>query len=116
MRLEPGGGGEGSIELPTVYKSSILHFRTLYTLLRALPTFGLYRKLARIRVGGAGLVVGVRVGEGGGRGEMEVGLEEGIWGEGEGRGEVVERFVLGSVGTPLGFVVVLFLWLEGGFS
>ncbi|GAA5920698.1 hypothetical protein JCM6882_009769, partial [Rhodosporidiobolus microsporus] len=111
-------------DLSTVYKHSILHFRSLYTLVRALPAYGLYRKLARRRagVGGAGAKVTVRlsVGGGGEGREGEVGVEvpieefdggeeegeEGEEGEGEGRKggqqKTVERVVFPGVVTPLG--------------
>lgn len=39
------------VELATVYKHSILHFRTLYSLVRTLPAFSLARTLARRRKG-----------------------------------------------------------------
>ena len=50
-------------ELPSVYKHAIVVFRTLFTLVRALPAWGLYRRLARRRagVGGAGLQIGCRM-------------------------------------------------------
>ena len=40
-----------AVELATVYKHSILHFRTLYSLVRTLPAFSLARTLARSRKG-----------------------------------------------------------------
>lgn len=40
-----------AVELATVYKHSILHFRTLYSLVRTLPAFSLARTLARRRKG-----------------------------------------------------------------
>ncbi|GAA5967682.1 hypothetical protein JCM11641_005734 [Rhodosporidiobolus odoratus] len=78
-------------DLPLTYKRSILHFRSLYTLVRALPSYALHRNLARRRagVGGAGLKIGVRMrvgerAEGEGDGEGEVGLETRIEGDEEG--------------------------------
>lgn len=40
-----------ALELPTVYKRSILHFRTLYSLVRVLPAFALAKTLTRRRRG-----------------------------------------------------------------
>ncbi|GAA6025195.1 hypothetical protein JCM8202_002297 [Rhodotorula sphaerocarpa] len=53
------------LELPTVYKHSILHFRNLYSLARTLPAFALARKLGRRR---KGLGTGAGGGSGGGLG------------------------------------------------
>ncbi|GAA5983916.1 hypothetical protein JCM10908_005973 [Rhodotorula pacifica] len=56
-----------AIELATVYKHSILHFRTLYSLVRTLPAYTLARTLARRRKGLATTLGGggARRGEGG---------------------------------------------------
>lgn len=50
------------VELPTVYKQSIALFRSVYTLLRVLPTWKLYRRLRRKRTGpGSGMTLELRV-------------------------------------------------------
>ncbi|BGP16692.1 hypothetical protein JCM10213_009107 [Rhodosporidiobolus nylandii] len=89
-------------ELPTVYKHSIQTFRSLFTLMRALPAYQLHRSLARRRagVGGAGLKLGVRLAaveeE---RREGEVGVEVPI---GEEDGRTTESITFPGVVTPLG--------------
>lgn len=50
------------VELPTVYKQSIALFRSVYTLLRVLPAWKLYRRLRRKRTGpGSGMTLELRV-------------------------------------------------------
>ncbi|KAG8982358.1 hypothetical protein FRB90_006857, partial [Tulasnella sp. 427] len=50
------------VELPTVYKQSIALFRSVYTLLRVLPTWKLCRRLRRKRTGpGSGMTLELRV-------------------------------------------------------
>ncbi|KAG8906151.1 hypothetical protein FRB99_007465 [Tulasnella sp. 403] len=51
------------VELPTVYKQSIALFRSMYTLLRVLPTWKLFRRLRRrTRTGlGGGMTIELRV-------------------------------------------------------
>ncbi|GAA5820708.1 hypothetical protein JCM11251_003122 [Rhodosporidiobolus azoricus] len=127
-------------DLSTVYKHSILHFRSLYTLVRALPAYGLYRRLAKRRagVGGAGLKITVRLrlGAGGGAGEegevaVEVPIEdlaneEGEYGN-EGEEEeleegkrglpTTEKIVFPGVVTPLGTLSLTCLYrLNTSFS
>ena len=76
-----------SPELPSLYKHAIVLFRSLYTLARTLPAWGLYRRLTRGRGAGAGgngrrgLHIGCRMsshsattGEEGERVEGEIGL------------------------------------------
>ncbi|GAA5878368.1 hypothetical protein JCM8547_007533 [Rhodosporidiobolus lusitaniae] len=106
-------------DLPDVYKHSILHFRSLFTLARALPSYSLHRRLAKRRagVGGAGLKIGVRLSAGTGEdegGEGEVGVEvpieeregEGGMGEGgeRGRGRTTEKITFPGVMTPFGIL------------
>ncbi|KAG9040395.1 hypothetical protein FS837_000690, partial [Tulasnella sp. UAMH 9824] len=50
------------VELPTVYKQSIAHFRSVYTLLRVLPAWKLYRRLQEKQTGlGSGMTLELRV-------------------------------------------------------
>ncbi|BGP40561.1 autophagy protein 13 [Rhodotorula kratochvilovae] len=91
-----GASSASAAELPTVYKHAILHFRALFTLVRALPAYALHRKLARRRAGG--LKVGVRMGMGTQEGEGEVDVEEAL----EGGGAETERIEFPGVETPLG--------------
>ena len=95
-------------ELPSVYKQAIVLFRTLFTLVRALPAWGLYRRLARRRagVGGAGLQIGCRMrmstGDDDGEREGEVDVDVPIT---ERPGErTIETFVFPGVQTPIGFI------------
>ncbi|BGP08544.1 autophagy protein 13 [Rhodotorula toruloides] len=97
------------IELPTVYKHSILHFRTLFSLVRALPAYSLQRKLAKRRagVGGAGLKIAVRTRAGleDEAREGEVGIEvpiEGSGRDGDTRERGTEKIVFPGVATPFG--------------
>ncbi|KPV75076.1 uncharacterized protein RHOBADRAFT_53973 [Rhodotorula graminis WP1] len=101
-----------AIELPTVYKHAILHFRAQFTLARTLPAWALHRRLARrpfaaAAAGGTGLGLRVRMGRGEGYGgragegeerEGEVGIEEALEG---GEGET-EKIVFPGIETPLG--------------
>ncbi|GAA5999798.1 hypothetical protein JCM10207_005915 [Rhodosporidiobolus poonsookiae] len=97
-------------DLPDIYKHSILHFRALFALVRALPAYALHRSLARRRagVGGAGLKIGVRMGAAERR-EGEVALETGIAGPGkedeEGEAErATEEIAFPGIVTPLGIL------------
>lgn len=98
------------IELPTVYKHSILHFRTLFSLVRTLPAYSLQRKLAkrRVGVGGAGLKIAVRMRAGleGDRPVDEIGVDTPIDGSGRDAGDAAERgterIVFPGVATPFG--------------
>ncbi|GAA6039450.1 hypothetical protein JCM8097_009552 [Rhodosporidiobolus ruineniae] len=102
------------LSLPTIYKHSILHFRSLFSLTRALPAYALHRSLARRRagVGGAGLKIGVRVRGGaaaGGGGEGEVGVGEALGeedAEGDERGGRTERIAFPGVETPFGTLLL----------
>ncbi|GAA5864248.1 hypothetical protein JCM3774_001269 [Rhodotorula dairenensis] len=61
-----------AVELATVYKHSILHFRTLYSLARTLPAYSLARTLARRRKGLApGNMAGPGRGDDGARDERD---------------------------------------------
>ncbi|GAA6055341.1 hypothetical protein JCM3770_005298 [Rhodotorula araucariae] len=94
---QAGMGASGAAELPTVYKHAILHFRALFTLLRALPAYALHRKLARTRAGG--LRVGLRMGVGAGEEpSADIGVDEVL----EGGETERERIVFPGVETPLG--------------
>lgn len=88
-------------ELPSVYKQAIILFRSLYTLVRALPAWGLHRRLVRRRAGGngGGLRIIGRMGMGEGR-EGEMGVEARI-GEIEGE-RTTETVVWPAVQTPIG--------------
>ncbi|ORY84124.1 autophagy-related protein 13-domain-containing protein [Leucosporidium creatinivorum] len=79
-------------ELPSVYKHAIILFRSLFTLLRLLPSWALYRRLAKSRRAAGG--VGYPGGAGGG---LRVGCRMSMGGEGEGAGEEGEI----EVDTPI---------------
>lgn len=105
LTLVPPFSPSAPPELPSVYKQAIVLFRTLYTLMRTLPAWGLYRRLARRKagVGGAGLQIGCRMsmGDEGDR-EGEVGVDVGI---AERPGEkTTETIVFPGVQTPTGCV------------
>ncbi|BGP25085.1 autophagy protein 13 [Rhodotorula toruloides] len=98
------------IELPTVYKHSILHFRTLFSLVRALPAYSLQRKLGkrRIGVGAAGLKIAVRLRAGledearDGEVGVQVPIEESGMDAGDVRESGKEKIVFPGVATPFG--------------
>lgn len=109
------GGGLGSAagpDLPSVYKHAILFFRTLFALSRALPAYGLSKRLARRAVGGGSgqLRIGVRMrmgegagvaeGAGGGGGRPEIEVEERV---GDGTNAVAETVTFPEVVTPVGY-------------
>lgn len=94
-----------SLELPSVYRQSIILFRSLFSLIRVLPSWGLYRRLARRRagVGGSGLQIGCRMSVGEDEIEVvpeEIGVDVAI---AEVAGErVVETVTWPDVSTPFG--------------
>ena len=66
LTLTPTGMGSSTVELPQVYKQAISLFRSLYSLLRVLPSWKMHRKLRRRGQPGAGnlaLEVQVSVGK-----------------------------------------------------
>ena len=107
-----------SPELPSVYKHAIILFRSLYTLARTLPAWGLYRRLTRGRGAGAGgngrrgLHIGCRMsshtsgsGEEEDKVEGEIGVSVPIT---ERVGEpVTETIQFAPVVTPIGYAIVL---------
>ncbi|KAK4704832.1 autophagy-related protein 13, partial [Phenoliferia sp. Uapishka_3] len=107
LSLVPPYNPTSSPELPSVYKAAIILFRTLFTLVRTLPAWGLYRRLARRKagVGGAGLQIGCRMsmGEESER-EGEVGVDVGI--AEKGGEKTTETFVFPGVKTPIGTLVL----------
>jgi autophagy-related protein 13 len=89
------------MELPTVYKQSIMFFRSLYTTLHSLPAASLTKRLGRGR-GGAGIKIGLRMSMG-----ADDAGKEGFIGMGERVGEeelgtVEESVDWATVDTPLG--------------
>lgn len=110
-----------STSLPAVYKHSILHFRSLYTLIKALPAYSLVRKLNRssatTRAGrnGNGLKVGCRVevrenGEELEGREGEIPVETSIENGGNDDGRTTETIRFPGIETPLGYVLTLLIW------
>lgn len=112
-----GPAAGGAPDLPAVYKHAILFFRALFALSRALPAYGLSKRLARRAVGGGTgqLRIGVRMrmgdeGEPGGAGVAgaggggpsdgpEIEVEERV---GDGMGAVAETVTFPEVVTPVG--------------
>lgn len=52
---------EHAVDLPSLYKRSIVFFRSLHSLARLLPTYDLYRKLYKISDPSSPLSIGYRL-------------------------------------------------------
>lgn len=50
-----------AVDLPNLYKRSILFFRSLHSLARLLPTYDLYRKLQKLNDSSNPLTIGYRL-------------------------------------------------------
>ncbi|KAL1925676.1 uncharacterized protein VTP21DRAFT_559 [Calcarisporiella thermophila] len=87
-----------SMDLPVIYKYSIIFFRSLYTYARLLPAFQLYRQLQKARVGSA-LKIGCRLVSGSSTPPHEYGIDVPLL---EDTKPVVKELRIGQIETPLG--------------
>ncbi|GAA6024582.1 hypothetical protein JCM11491_000287 [Sporobolomyces phaffii] len=117
-RPTPTTSPTGSVSLPSVYKHSILHFRSLHTLVKLLPTYSLARKLNRSthaatgprRGGGGGAPGGPGGGPGGGltmTGGLKIGVRVEVRDPREAQEEERERRGLGARDGEVGVDVAI---------